>query len=70
MPLRYRLSMTLVGQRLEIVDEAVENEGSTKPAKTDVDFFYRFQGGVPPHSTVVNGRALERKRVPRASCST
>ena len=26
MPLRYRLCMTLVGQRLEIVDEAVENE--------------------------------------------
>jgi predicted ATPase len=47
MPLRYRLSMTLVGQRLEIVDEAIENEGPTKPAKTDVDFFYRFQGGNP-----------------------
>jgi predicted ATPase len=47
MPLRYRLSMTLVGQRLEIVDEAIENEGPTKSPKTDVDFFYRFQGGNP-----------------------
>jgi predicted ATPase len=28
MPLRYRLCMTLTGQRLEVVDEAVENERS------------------------------------------
>ena len=47
MPLRYRLSMTTVGQRLEIVDESVENERSSKPAETDVYFFYRFQGGNP-----------------------
>ena len=47
MPLRYRLCMTTVGQRLEIVDESVENERSSKPAETDVYFFYRFQGGNP-----------------------
>jgi predicted ATPase len=47
MPLRYRLCMTLVGQRLEIVDEAVENERPSKPGETDVDFFYRFQRGNP-----------------------
>ena len=47
MPLRYRLCMTIVGQRLEIVDESVENERSSKPAETDVYFFYRFQGGNP-----------------------
>jgi predicted ATPase len=47
MPLRYRLCMTRVGQRLEIVDEAIENEHPNKPTKTDVDFFYRFQGGNP-----------------------
>jgi predicted ATPase len=47
MPLRYRLCMTVVGQRLEIVDEAVENEHPSKPTETDVYFFYRFQGGNP-----------------------
>jgi predicted ATPase len=47
MPLRYRLSMTLTGQRLEIVDEAVENERPSKSAETDAYFFYRFQGGNP-----------------------
>jgi hypothetical protein len=65
MPLRYRLCMTLTGHRLEIVDEAVENQRSktgykdaatrfvlsveyehpSRPAETDVYFFYRFQGG-------------------------
>jgi predicted ATPase len=47
MPLRYRLCMTLTGQRLEIVDEAVENEYPSKPTEADVYFFYRFQGGNP-----------------------
>ena len=47
MLLRYRLCMTLTGQRLEIVDEAIENERPSKPTETDVYFFYRFQGGNP-----------------------
>ena len=47
MPLRYRLCMTLVGQRPEIVDEAVENEHPSKSDETETYFFYRFQGGNP-----------------------
>jgi predicted ATPase len=47
MPLRYRLCMTLVGQHLEIVDEAIENERPPMLPETGVDFFYRFQGGHP-----------------------
>jgi predicted ATPase len=47
MPLRYRLCMTRVGQRLEVTNEAVENERPSKPSETDVDFFYRFQHGNP-----------------------
>lgn len=47
MPLRYRLCMTLAGQRLEIVDEAIENERPNRPAETDVYFFYRYQSGNP-----------------------
>ncbi|MGH2461045.1 MAG: AAA family ATPase, partial [Chloroflexota bacterium] len=47
MPLRYRLSFTAVSQRLEVVDEAIENEHPTRPGESDVYFFYRFQHGQP-----------------------
>jgi predicted ATPase len=46
MPLRYRLGFTSSGQRLELIDEAVENElpnlGESQPY-----FFYRYQQGRP-----------------------
>jgi predicted ATPase len=57
MPLRYRLAFTMVGQRFEIVDEAVENEYSTDPEMTDVYFFYRYQNGQP----VLNVREVIEK---------
>jgi predicted ATPase len=46
MPLRYRLCFTKVGQRLELVDEAVENERSHHE-ENDVYFFYRYLKGLP-----------------------
>lgn len=46
MPLRYRLGFTVVGQRLELVDEAVENEHPHQ-GEDDVYFFYRYQRGRP-----------------------
>jgi len=46
-PLRYRVSFTRVGQRMELVDEAIENERITAPGADDVFFFYRFQQGHP-----------------------
>lgn len=46
-PLRYRLSFTQVGQRFELVDEAVENERPTTQHEEDVYFFYRYQRGNP-----------------------
>ena len=46
MPLRYRLGFTSSGQRLELIDEVVENElpnlGESQPY-----FFYRYQQGRP-----------------------
>jgi predicted ATPase len=46
MPLRYRLGFTSSGQRLELIDEAVENKlpnsGESQPY-----FFYRYQQGRP-----------------------
>lgn len=47
MPLRYKISFTMVGQRFEVVDEAVENEAPTYQNEQDVYFFYRYQGGNP-----------------------
>lgn len=53
MPLRYRLSFTMVGQRMELVDEAVENEKISPsqplmdPKEAMRDFYYRYQHGSP-----------------------
>ncbi len=47
MPLRYRIRFTMVGQRLELVDEAVENEARSDDSHDDVSFFYRYQHGHP-----------------------
>lgn len=44
--LRHSISFTSVGQRLEIVDEAVENEQPLANEK-DVYFYYRYQKGNP-----------------------
>ena len=45
--LRYRLIFTMVGQRLEIVDESLENKEKTHAWEEDVYFFYRFEHGWP-----------------------
>src|SRR2546422_10133026 len=49
-PLRYRLTFAEVVQRLEIVDEAVE-EATPRPGLNNVYFYYRFQRGRPAIST-------------------
>ncbi|MBF0529870.1 MAG: AAA family ATPase [Deltaproteobacteria bacterium] len=46
MPLRHKLSITTAGQRLELVDEAVENI-RPEAHHEDVRFFYRYQQGKP-----------------------
>ncbi|MCK4659303.1 MAG: AAA family ATPase [Phycisphaerae bacterium] len=47
MPLRHKISFGMVGQRFELLDEAIENERSQSPETGDVDFFYRYQQGNP-----------------------
>ena len=47
MPLRHKISIGAVGQRFELVDEAIENEREEFEGATDVRFFYRYQGGHP-----------------------
>lgn len=46
MPLRYRIGFTVAGQRLELVDESIENE-EPYPGEYDVYFYYRYQYGRP-----------------------
>jgi predicted ATPase len=47
MPLRHRLAFTMIGQRAELVDEAIENERPTRHGEPDAYFYYRYQRGHP-----------------------
>ena len=53
--LAYRMAFTESGNRVEIVDEALEEVEKTDPTKPDVFFYYRFQDGRP----VINVRKFE-----------
>ncbi len=61
MPLRYRMGLSVVGQKLELVDEAVENERSY-PGEADIYFYYRYQQGRPVLNikTAVEGQRSQR----------
>ena len=45
-PIRYRLEFTTVGQRVEVLAEAIE-QTEAQPGEYDVYFYYRFQSGAP-----------------------
>jgi predicted ATPase len=47
MPIRYRLNFTRVNQRLEIVDEVIENEKKGNTNSKNIEYFYRYQSGSP-----------------------
>ena len=44
--IRYRLDFAAVGQRVEVLDEAIE-ETEAQPGESDVYYYYRFQRGIP-----------------------
>ena len=46
-PLLYKISFTMVGQKIEIVGEYVENELELDPNYEDVYFLYRYENGNP-----------------------
>src|ERR1035441_3227759 len=63
MPLRHRLRFDTVGQRAELVDEAIENEHPSWPGAPDVLFYYRYQHGHPVLSVKADDpRSDERAR--------
>jgi predicted ATPase len=48
MPLRHRLELTMVGQRAELADEAIENAHTDNwPREPGLDFYYRYRRGHP-----------------------
>jgi predicted ATPase len=57
--LRYYVNLTSIGQRLELADEAVENEQRYQ-GETDVYFYYRYQSGRP----VLNINKIENNGEP------
>jgi predicted ATPase len=60
-PLRYRVDFTIVGQRLELIDEAIEEEYPKNPRAKDVFFYYRYRQGNP----VLNIKTESTKGTPR-----
>ena len=46
-PLRYFLEFTSSNNRVEILDEAIEEVSPVSPCHDDVNFYYRFQRGSP-----------------------
>lgn len=63
MPLRHLLSVTMAGQRLEVVDEVVENKQPQRQDDKDVYFFYRYNKGNPVLNvrTTINEQAGTEK---------
>jgi predicted ATPase len=55
MPLRHRLKFTIVGQRAQLVDEAIENARPNKSVEQDVYFYYRYQNGHPVVNVKTDG---------------
>jgi len=55
--IRYRLSFTESGQRVEVTDEVIERSKKDFSTAKDVFFYYRFQSGRP----VINVKALRGK---------
>jgi predicted ATPase len=66
-PLRYRLQFAPAGQRVEIVDEAIEEAVKAKPTEDDVYFYYRFQGGSPVLNVRETGNKLKQRKLKRES---
>lgn len=57
-PLFYRLSFTAVSQKLQIVDEDIENQ-SPRLGQNEFDFYYHFQNGNP----IINSRVFNFKAI-------
>lgn len=64
-PLRYSLEFTEINQRLEVLDEAVEETTPRFAGAPDVYFYYRFQRGRPAINTRTHGTPDTRRVLKR-----
>ncbi len=55
-PLRYKIDFAESGQRVEVIDEAIEEVQPGRPDRPDVFFYYRFQQGRPLINIRGNGK--------------
>jgi predicted ATPase len=55
--LRYKLEFGMAGQRLEVLDESIEDAVKTRSSAKDVRFYYRFYRGHP----MINVQPTEKK---------
>ena len=65
-PLRYRLEFSEVANRLEVLDEAIE-EVEPLPGESDVYFYYRFQRGRPAINVMQKEGTHQRRQLERES---
>lgn len=68
LPIRYKIGFTRSGQRMEIVDETIENEHPVFKLDKEVEFFYRYQEGqailrVLPFKSATGIRPLSEERL-------
>lgn len=45
MPIKYKIGFTRVGQRMEVVDEAIADEHPASKHNQTANFYYRYEGG-------------------------
>ena len=63
-PLRYRLEFAAVANRLEVLDEAIEDVAA-RPGESDVYFYYRFQHGRPAINVIQQGDSFRPRHLTR-----
>jgi predicted ATPase len=63
MPLRYQISFTAVGQRLEVVDEAIEDKAPRNSSESQPFFYYRYNHRGRPVINVIEDNEQQTRNL-------
>lgn len=63
MPLRYQISLTAVGQRLEVVDEAIEDMEPRHSSESNPFFYYRYSDRGRPVINVIEDNEQQTRKL-------
>lgn len=63
MPLRYQISFTAVGQRLEVVDEAIEDKAPRNSSESVPFFYYRYDDWGRPIINVIEDNEQQTRKL-------